>query len=239
MRHVFLNQCIQSLKVVSFSTVAIVSTVKATEESCIIINSPFLSPLSKINHHTENKSDKQIENRNEDIKRFSLLGILKFGNNYSFSIHDSVTNQSRWLQGGDSSHEFIILSYDASLNRIDYSWNGTTGSMTITQADGAPIPLAIESRKAPPPEEKTTTAKANVGPKEATSLVKFDKNNNSKILKKIQTKATVSLTSNNYPDRFASTSIYQSYDDKNENNVEIQKEIQRVRRHINKERTAE
>lgn len=227
-------------KLLVYTTIGFLSSAIALEGSSIVENSPFLSPHSNINLYANNKTSKQTRKIDDASKRFSLLGIVKIGRNYLFSIHDSKTNQSKWLSGGDSSHEFVILSYDAALNRIDYSWNEKTGSMTITQANGAPIPLAIENRKTLPIKEKTTTAKINASTKESTNLVTFDKNIDFRKLSKIEAKTPRSLASNNYRDRFASTNILQTYEaDQNKNNVEIQKEFQRVRRHINKEKITE
>lgn len=76
---------------------------------------------------------------------FKLKGITTIGSKYYFSIIDTKTGTSLWLEPNESVNGFKILSYNTAKHEIEYQWKGATGMLKLQQADGTP--LAVSENK--------------------------------------------------------------------------------------------
>lgn len=130
--------------------------------------------------------------------RFSLSGILKVGDHYSFSIYDSLTKQSKWLIGGDTSNDFVIVSFDEDSKKIIYSWKNQEGSITLTAADETPLPLLIESSAKQAVTYLATASKTPPSARMPKKVIRFKKSNISKLHNRNDNSSTRSIISENY-----------------------------------------
>lgn len=76
-----------------------------------------------------------------DSTRFTLKGISNLGSEFYFSIHDSLTKKSKWIQAGVPYNGFSILMYDPSQKRIHFNWEGKSYSLKIDKPENDPIAL--------------------------------------------------------------------------------------------------
>jgi len=103
----------------------------------LLDHSPFLST-----QHAEVEIEPILNNSNEsEVDFFHLKGIAKLGDRYIFSILDTRTKESAWIEPKDKINGFMILSYNTKTRSIIYEWNGKRGSTRIQERDGKVIPL--------------------------------------------------------------------------------------------------
>lgn len=90
-----------------------------------------------------------------DSTRFTLKGISNLGSEFYFSIHDSLTKKSKWIQAGVPYNGFSILMYDPSQKRIHFNWEGKSYSLKIDKPENDPVALVYnhsgKSLNAPEP----------------------------------------------------------------------------------------
>lgn len=108
------------------------------DASSIILKYPF-----RPHDHQEATPDpsKSQQADDRDSTRFTLKGISNLGSEFYFSIHDSLTKKSKWIQAGVPYNGFSILMYDPSQKRIHFNWEGKSYSLKIDQPEDDPIEL--------------------------------------------------------------------------------------------------
>lgn len=74
--------------------------------------------------------------RSQDIE---IAGLVLLDNEYSFSIHNTAHNTSRWSQLGRVAFGYTLESFDSNTSELTVSYNGTLQKLTLRNADDTPI----------------------------------------------------------------------------------------------------
>ena len=132
---------------ITFCTVALILLAAAyVDASSLVQNSPFLPPFYE---KAATKPIKEMSFKKSDSTRFTLKGISRIGSHYHFSIYDSKTQKSRWVEAGTQVNDFSITSYDPKTRTISYRWNGHECTLRLANADNIVTPLTFFSTEGP------------------------------------------------------------------------------------------
>ena len=102
--------------------------------------SPFL-PAASANAANAATPDSPLE----------LRGIMADGDNYMFSLYDSIRKASVWARLNQPGREFIIKSHDISRDTITVEYQGRVLTLTLKMGKIASAPvLGTRSTVAPP-----------------------------------------------------------------------------------------
>jgi hypothetical protein len=74
--------------------------------------------------------------RSQEIE---IAGLVLLDNEYSFSIHNTAHNTSRWSQLGRVAFGYTLESFDSNTSELTVSYNGTLQKLTLRNADDTPI----------------------------------------------------------------------------------------------------
>ncbi|NBB79670.1 MAG: hypothetical protein GVY36_09530 [Verrucomicrobia bacterium] len=75
--------------------------------------------------------------------RFELRGILDFGGEQSFSLHDRENNATQWIDLGRSIGGYRVETYNSNNKTLTLASDAETLQLRLQEADG--IPLAVIS----------------------------------------------------------------------------------------------
>jgi hypothetical protein len=112
---------------------------QAARTTTLIDNSPFL-PFA---HQSQTEQNKVNQPTPKTPPSFILRGICKIGTQFQFSIHDIRTQKSKWIQAGEATNGFMVISYDPITKSIEYKWNNERNTLKLYNSDDQPIPLTF------------------------------------------------------------------------------------------------
>ncbi|HEY4245443.1 MAG TPA: hypothetical protein VGM64_01240 [Lacunisphaera sp.] len=84
---------------------------------------------------------------NASTEPFEFRAILEENNNKFFSIYETATRRSNWVELNDPVNGFSIKSYDAGKQAITVDYQGKAMTLAIKQA-----PAVAQVYQAPPPQ---------------------------------------------------------------------------------------
>lgn len=125
-------------------------------------NSPFVPPDYK---KTAKTPERKIAQGDPESTRFALKGVSKLGSEYLFSIYDSVTQKSEWIQAGVSFNGFIIESYDPRLQEIEFRLRESRGKVQLARYQELEYQLVA----IPPKEVRNKAGTALISPQTKTA----------------------------------------------------------------------
>lgn len=97
------------------------------------------SPFLPANFLASKSAVKPAKDTAKKAIHYQLRGISVIGNSYNFSIFDSRTNTSVWIEPGTTINGFKILSYDPVAHELTYSWNNQIQSIRLNNGSLAEI----------------------------------------------------------------------------------------------------
>lgn len=100
--------------------------------------SPFLPPAAA-QASTAPTQDTPLE----------LRGVMAVGDSYMFSIYDPTRHSSTWTGLNDTSHEFIVRSYDAERDAVTVDFQGRSLTLALKTAKVASAPV-VTPQPTPP-----------------------------------------------------------------------------------------
>jgi hypothetical protein len=84
---------------------------------------------------------------NASTEPFEFRAVLEENNNKFFSIYETATRRSNWVELNDPVNGFSVKSYDAGKQAIAVDYQGKTMTLAIKQA-----PAVAQVYQAPPPQ---------------------------------------------------------------------------------------
>lgn len=126
-------------KVLFFVVAAFVTDLYASN---LVEASPFSLPVNVVS--LTGDAERSINSTSLGNSRFRLKGIVHFDGRYTFSIFDTQTEVSEWLDVGKSIGGFIIVDFDPISLKLSYSFNGNHGDISLYEGS-----LSVGSASAP------------------------------------------------------------------------------------------
>jgi len=128
------------LLLVSFAAVTLLGPARA-ESTSLQTNSPFAAAGSGPTASTESQALATIE----------FTGVFVLGNKPSFSLRDTATNRSFWIDLGQTVEGVTATAYDAESHSVTITGRGGVRTLGLKEARivNAPVPPAVATSSAP------------------------------------------------------------------------------------------
>ncbi|MEM1223801.1 MAG: hypothetical protein AAGH40_13700 [Verrucomicrobiota bacterium] len=110
---------------VVFSLFLLTLSAWATNTS-LVLRSPFIPHKEKAVEKTEKARPAESLNH-----PFKLKGVISLNGRYYFSVLDSKSGKSEWIDPSEVINGFNILNYDPVTHVLEYEWNGSLGSIEL------------------------------------------------------------------------------------------------------------
>ncbi|MEM7790392.1 MAG: hypothetical protein AAF546_03230 [Verrucomicrobiota bacterium] len=92
----------------------------------LVLRSPFIPYEEKAVEKTEKARPAESLNH-----PFKLKGVITLNGRYYFSVLDSKSGKSEWIDPDEVINGFSILNYDPVSHTLEYEWNGSLGSIQL------------------------------------------------------------------------------------------------------------
>jgi hypothetical protein len=80
-----------------------------------------------------------------------LRSILKTGDDYEFSLYDTVKKQSTWARLNEPGHDFVVKAYDTEKETVTIEHQNRTYRLTLKEAKIVPLNMVPGSNQPPMP----------------------------------------------------------------------------------------
>ena len=104
-------------------------------------NSPFLPPGYQENKPAEPEAPQAPPGM--IAREIEFRGIVKFGNEYQFSLFDKRAQKGYWIKMNETQGGMSVRSYNPSEMSIAVSRDGRTERVSLLQATENPLPVPV------------------------------------------------------------------------------------------------